>query len=135
MTAAGMAQLHEHVPEHCWIACSINVLTDFSRIIRVPIEVRNDLPNMREGRIGGRHTGVDRYLHQHLFEFIARKAALSQSDTRVQGKFFPAPETRRDCDHEQTARALIEARAAPHIVPGDACNHFLEIRIERGALG
>ena len=38
---------------------------------------------MHESRVGSRHASVDRELHQNLFKFIARKAALDQPGADV----------------------------------------------------
>jgi hypothetical protein len=79
-----------------------------------------------EGGVGGGDSAMDRLLQQHLFYFIEWKAAFARGP-HVHAKILPSPQRHRGAHHQDAARAVIEARPRPHLVPAVGDDQVLQV--------
>ncbi len=82
-----------------------------------------------------RHARIDGGLHQHFLEFVLGKAALRETGAYVEGEFLPTAEAGGDGQNQQASGAIVEAGAAPDLVPGVARVHRLIVGVERRPVG
>ena len=87
--------------------------------LRVRDSVRRFFQNLRgdvKGGIRRRNASVDGDLQQDLLE-IAGFELVRETGADVQAEFFPAAERGRGGQHQQSARAVVQARAASRSLP------------------
>ena len=94
----------------------------------------DDLLRHRERRIGRGHPGVDRGLDQHLPHLLLRQPLLLQRRAGVQPKLLPPAQRRRDRQHDDAPGAVVQARPAPHLAPGEPRDELLELPREPALL-
>ena len=87
-----------------------------------------------KGGVGGRHAGVDGDLQQDLLE-IARFELVRETGADVQAELLQAAERSRGGQHEQSARAVIQAGPRPDRAPRVARDQLLKCAREIGRAG
>ena len=104
-----------------------------SRRRRAPFGAQ-DLAGDLERGVGGRNAAVDRALQQRLLDLVDRHAAADRG-AAVQLELLPARQPHRHAEHEQAPRVVVEAGAAPDVVPGVARDQALEVGVELARAG
>ena len=87
-----------------------------------------------EGGVGGRDTGIDGDLQEHLFQIAELELVLAGRCARG-GEIPPSVRWRRHDEDEQSPGARVECRTSPDGAPGVARDHFLKFAVEVGGCG